>query len=397
MTTSTEKHVDADTKGRDDASRKASSINETQASGLDFDPTIDYAASSTYNIYHRKDAKQHFIITPLVSRYRENVHPRPKLKDQDIFRHPDRVPAGVAENSFFVHKPYVSFHHPPRTLRRGLTKDAPVVGLVHNSSFWRRWRVQFGEQLKDVIDPRGVVPEEYEDAKSRTKGYKVRSWRLWGESGKAYHAQVNADRKAGIGKPPVKPLNGPLIDEEVNFKWHSPFGRKPRHYQFTYAGAEFYWKGTGTVKEHRTCGWFMRYHHVKLCVRVPIDVISSSTDSSGPIKRTVSRGFSRFGSKSQAFREVCLGKYTSSIFTKKAGVLHLYDDVIHRLLMDGVIALDPEQKKTLEVAGAIGVKKLRLYEIIVTTAMCMVIGEQQKRELIIALIALGGEGGSAGG
>jgi hypothetical protein len=381
-----------------DSSRKASSaLDITEpAALLDHDPTINYAHSSTYNIYHHKDRQEHFIITPLTSTYRDRYQLKDKLLDQDIFRHPDRAPPGVRENSWFVHKPYVSFHHAPRTLRRGLTKDAPVVALVHNSFFWRRWRLGFGERLSEegVVDPRGVIPQDHEDIKSRTKGYRVRTWRLWGESGKAYHRSVNADRKAGIQQPPVKPLDGPLIDEELIFKWHSPFGLRPRHYRFDYAGLVLYWKGTNTVKEHRTCGWLMRFHHFKLCVRVPISVSIPPTNSGGgPIKRTLS--LSTFPSK--AFREICLAKYTSSIFNKKAGVLQIYDDVLHRLITEGVIPLCEEQKKELDTEGVVGVKRLRLYDIIVATAMCMIIGEQQKRQLIIALITLGGEGGSPGG
>jgi hypothetical protein len=369
------------------------------------DPNIDFAAASTYNIYHRKDEKCHYIVTPITSKYREKSSLRKALKDQDIFRHPEKLPKAAAGNTFFVHEPYVSFHHAPRTLRRGPEKDGPVVCLINNSWFWRKWRLQFGEQLKHAIDPRGVVPKEYaaaaaRDGKvSRLKGYRVRTWRLWGETGKEHHRKVNEVRKSGvlIGPSSEKPLRQPIIDEEVQFSWHSPFTHKPRHYRFDYAGLEFYWKGTGTVKESKTCGWFMRFHHVKLCVRLPISAIADESD--GPVKRTLSSGsmLSPFRSRSNGFREVCLARYTSSIITNKAGVLQVYDDVVYRLLMEGVIVMDTAKKRDLEASGVVGVKALRLYEIIIASALCMIIGEWQKRQVLIAILAAGGEGGSGGG
>ena len=366
------------------------------------DPGVDFAAASTYNIYHRKDEKEHFIITPVTSKYREYSSPRKALKNQDIFRHPEKLPRTAEQNTYYIRKPYVSFHNAPRTLRKGATKDGHVVCLIHNSTFWRKWKLQFGEQLRYAVDPRGVLPKEYDYPAqpsqniSCVKGYRVRSWRLWGETGKAYHREVNATRKAGqpASHPAEKPPKQPIVDEEIQFSWHSPFSHKTRLYRFDHAALEFYWKGTGTVKETKTCGWFMRFHHLKLCVRVPI--LASSDDASGPVKRTVSRGFS-FRSKGAAFREVCLAKYTSSICAKKAGVLDIYDDVIHRLFIDGVIPLDAQRRQDLESNGMIAVKNLRLYEVIIASAMCMVIGEWQKRATIIAILAAGGEGGGGGG
>ena len=379
-------------------------------SGLQFDPDIDYAAASTYNIYHRKEGKEHFIITPVTSQYRERCNPRKKEKPSDIFRNLQDLPLEVQGNSFFVHKPYVSFHHTPRTLRRGPTKESPAVCLVQNSWFWRRWGLQFGEKLRHAVDPRGVIPEEYasdsignsrigDSQTTKLKGYKVRSWRLWGESGKDYHRKVNADRKAGTSSDEArlfKPLKQPLVDEEVHFWWHSPFTHKTRHYNFTYAGLEFYWKGTGTVKESRTCGFWLRFHHVKLCVRVPIVATFDSANGNAPVKRTVTRGsfLSRFSSKNAGFREVCLAKYTSSLAATKAGTLDIYDDVLHRLMVEGVIPVaDEGTRRELEEAGPVGVKGFRLYEVIVATAMCMVIAEWQKRMLLLVLIELGGSAG----
>ncbi|KIW02366.1 uncharacterized protein PV09_06188 [Verruconis gallopava] len=385
--------------GRSSKEKSNGAADETGASKrLD----VDHLAASTYNIYHRKEGKEHYIITPLTSAYQERLHPPRKQRDQDIFRE-GNVPDTAAENTFFVHKPCLSFHHPPRTLRRGPRKDSPAVCLINNSWFWRKWILQFGEQLSapDVIDPRGVVSadckfEQPTEKARRVRSYGVRTWRMWGESGKQYHREYNKERKAGQPhkmEPAEKPRKD-LITEVVYFSWHSPFTHKPRQYRFDYAGLEFYWKGTGTVKEPRTCGWWMRFHHLKLCVRIPI-VVTVCLDGDRPIKRTTTLGstLSRLASKRNAgFREECLAKYTSSMASKKAGTLQVYDDVLHRLLLEDVMPLDIKQKEVLEATGPVGVKKLRLYEIILATAMCMVIGEWQKREALIALLAAAGEG-----
>jgi hypothetical protein len=369
---------------------------------------VDLATASTYNIYFRKENKEHFIITPLASPGRDRVTKcRRKLDEFDVFR--DAMPKAAEENTFFVHQPALAFHHPPRTLRHGPYKFSPVICLINNSWFWRKWILQFGSQLSEpgVVDPRGVVSAQYgadkRDGKGlQAKGYQVRSWRMWGESGKAYHKRFNEERKAGKLDPisQRKALDKPLIEDVVYFSWHSPFTHKPRHYRFNYAGLEFYWKGTGTVKESRTCGWWLRFNHVKLCVRVPITVTATpSSDADGPIRRTTTWGsiLTRFGTKSAGFREVCPAKFTSSMGCKKAGVLQIYDDAIHRLLLDGVVHLDDKEKRELEDSGVAAVKKLRLYEIILATAMCMVIGEWQKRETLLAIIAAAGEGGGAAG
>jgi hypothetical protein len=370
---------------------------------LDNEPAVDYAAASTYNIYFRKDQKEHFIITPITSPEREKAARLLKNpKDFDVFK--DAMPKAAEDNTLFVHKPYLSFHHPPRTLRRGPYKHSPVICLINNSWFWRKWILQFGERLAEdgVVDPRGVLSEKHgaerkDENGLRTKGYKIRSWRLWGESGKMYHRETNEQRKAGwLATNTSDEIPGkPLVEEVVYFSWHSPFTHKTRLYRFNYDGLEFYWKGTGTVKESRTCGWWLRFHHVKLCVRIPVFATANTSENGGLIRRTTTWGsiLTRFGSKDPGFREVCLAKYTSSIGRKKAGILQIYDDALHRLLIDGVIPLDIQKKRALEDAGVVGVKKLRLYEVIIATAMCMVIGEWQKRETVWAILAAAAEGG----
>lgn len=60
-------------------------------------------------------------------------------------------------NGYFVHRPYLSFARPPRTLRSGASRDGRTICLIHSYAGWRRWRLQFGRDLGEAIDPRGVV------------------------------------------------------------------------------------------------------------------------------------------------------------------------------------------------------------------------------------------------
>jgi len=260
--------------------------------------------------------------------------------------------------------------------------------LIHNSWFWRRWKLQFGSGLAEdgVIDPRGLVSQDYHDPVKDAyalKGYPVRSWRMWCDSGKAYHREVNKKRNA------QKPASGgvpmstsiashsaadsitftrkQLVDEVVRLAWMSPLSKDARLYQFQYADLEFSWKGTSTLKETRRCGFFLRYHHLKLVVKVPVNKLADESPAS--------------------HEEHCLAKYTSSIATEKAGTLELYDAVIENLLTEHVEGQHVERPED--------VKKTRLYDIVVATAMCMIIAEWQKRETIKTLIELALAGESA--
>jgi hypothetical protein len=266
------------------------------------------------------------------------------------------------------------------------------------------------------------------DAKAREadgkllKGYKVRTWRLWCETGKDYVHKVKANRKAGLGPDPdvledEVPSNGKSLEEmadvpekhlafseelsgdrdypvsaeeAVYLKWTSPFSRNTRRYHFQFRGIDFYWKGTGTVKETRTCGLLLHFNHLKLVAQVPAP---------------------DHGKGALAFRpELCLGKYTCSIATKKSGKLDLFDGAIWRLVSEYMPELlaQVHGEGIPEKSGAGGkispaqvtlVKKTLLYQLIVATAMCMVIGERQKRDTIKKIIeaaATEGAGGASG-
>lgn len=130
----------------------------------------------------------------------------------------------------------------------------------------------------------------------------------------------------------------------------------------------------------------MRYNHLKLMARVPLlpkDVATFPTPHS---------------KSDHAFKYICLARYTSSIGARKAGMLEIYDAAIHRFLLEDV-GKETLMEQGIEVGTDLEtVKHTRLYDIVVATGMCMIIGEWQKRKTIriLAEIALGEAAGSAG-
>ena len=357
------------------------------------------ALSTLYHVYHPRESRRHFVITPKPDERLDKIFPptaKSWAKKNSLAAIEEVKVEDCDKPGFFLRQPYLSFHHPPRVFMRGLAKDGAPLCLVHSSLFWRRMKLQLGHRLADdgIVDPRGVVDASYnvnKEARGEAdlKGYKVRSWRLWCESGKKYHRQVNEQRRSGLEIDKVwdaAHMNSkPIIDEVVMLDWVSPFSRDTRRYHFRYAGLDFYWKGTGTVKESRCCGMFLRYNHLKLVARVPL------TDSSDP---QLSKTANKRKNHDSEFGEVCLAKYTSLIGVKKSGTLEVFESAIHRIYQDYIT---PQNGTTKEVLDDVdGLKQTRLYHLVIATGMCMVIQERQKRETVkktIELLIAGGEGG----
>jgi hypothetical protein len=215
----------------------------------------------------------------------------------------------------------------------------------------------------------------------------VRTWRLWGETGKKYVHAVKAVRKTGEGLDPdmipgsaVGSEKPATADEVVHLRWTNPLSRHTRCYHFQYAGIDFFWKGTSSVKESRRCGIMLRFNHLKLVARLP------GTEEKGEQRD-----------------EVCLGTYTSSVASTKSGVLELFDAVILRLIdahaptMLARIEEEADEEET-DSARILRVKRGRLYQVLVATAMCMIKSEKEKRHTLMDLIlAIATEGGGAGG
>jgi hypothetical protein len=172
-----------------------------------------------------------------------------------------------------------------------------------------------------VLDPRGVVAWRHNEGDKKAlkadgrklKGYKVRTWRLWGDHGKKSVQSVNKARKTGKGSDPdvfvdekAQDSEPEKADEVVYLRWTSPLSRHTRRYHFQYARIDFYWKGTGTSKESRRCGMLLRFNHLKLVAKLPNTENDEGKDHP----------------------EVCLGRFTSSLAKQKHGSLELFDTAI---------------------------------------------------------------------
>ena len=274
--------------------------------------------------------------------------------------------------------------------------------LIHQGCFWREYKLQLGPSIgkPGVLDPRGVVAWKHNggDKKAlraddrKLKGYRVRTWRLWGETGKEYVKSVKETRETGDGIDPdvlevkAESTETPATaDETVSLRWTSPLSLSTRHYHFHYRGIDFAWKGTGTVRESRRCGMFLCFNHLKLVAKVPL-----SSDE-----------------KHNEVLEVCLGKFTSSVAKQKNGTLELFDATILRLLeeyMPSMLVRDPFEDEVSGVAGQedearniAWLKKTTLYQVIIATAMCMIMSEKEKRHTLIDFILQAGEGGGGAG
>ncbi|KAF1991835.1 hypothetical protein K402DRAFT_388378 [Aulographum hederae CBS 113979] len=450
-------------------------------------PTIS-DSKTVYNIYHKKE-RRHFVVTPHTSEFREKFC-GPRTKKESKLAKVD-----FQTGHYYLHQPCLSFHDPPRILRRGNSKHSTPICIINNSFLWKRWKLQFGTQLANegVIDPRGVVSKQYalkSNDEFGVKGYGVRSWRMFGESGKDYHRKVNGEKgnlrpttngsemttnlsspsissktnstepvsesnlatlsnnsgTAAVSTGPIKPLTaqpsilstattmvgadqtGParIIDEVVYLDWTAPLSTKTRRYHFQYKGIDFYWVGTGTVKEQRSWGWMLRFHHLKLVARTSLrDHIAPEMGLKNTNTSDTGLNLSSKTSEPTEYRDVCLGKYTSSLAAEKAGTLELYDAAIRRFAHDSLESSsdsmpDPqagrEERNSEEevimstsasatpnaisappAPGQTTLQGTRLYDIIIATSLCMLIGEQQKRQTLAAVLEVGAAGGDAGG
>ncbi|KAJ6010063.1 hypothetical protein N7522_005079 [Penicillium canescens] len=373
---------------------------------------------SVYHIYHKGD--EHVSITPFLNLRKELGYNKKQHKDlaKEYGSEPDRSDS----DSYFVHKPSLAFHNTPRTLRRGNLKRGTPICIMNCGPFWRSWNLQFGPDLKLIIDPRGVVKWEHRSNPNNTalnddralKGYKVRTWRLWGESGKGYHRQVNFRRKATkqgtleekvqYGElAPVKsdkktseseeatfnekrldysqapeskstsedsvPLPA-VAEEAVRLVWDFPISLNSRQYSFKYADIKFTWEGTRDL--HSNSKWakrLMPFNHLRLLARLP-------------------------GRENEP---VVIAQYTSSFACRKFGELWVFDSAVSSVLKeagnsslwskkndeDEVFQLDPDKE----------IRETRLYFLVMATAMCMVISEWQKRMVIFMILAIAAEGG----
>lgn len=354
---------------------------------------------SEYHVYREHAGKGHICITPFCDitkepGYKNNSKKKNKTKTITIGIGPGSKAAAAdlereredearyspsqhqVDNSYFVHRPLISsWHDPPRTLRRGNTRAGEPICIINSAACWKEWNIQFCAKLGHIIDPRGLVRYENRSRVDNStahddhaiRGYKVRTWRSWGETGKEYHRQVNARRKAleeekGQKEDDEKEQNFEPVeaDEAVHLTWSSPFSHKTRRYEFEYAGIKFFWEGTRDILEQTPLDkWsrrLMPFNHLKLMARCPV---------------TNDKKF--------------IGQYVCSLSPLKYGRLWIFDSVIENLL---------EGSKEKLLNPNFDIRKTRVYDLVMATAMCMVIGEWQKRMTVqlIAILLLQGAG-----
>jgi hypothetical protein len=215
------------------SSKQQSQISITRLPDADDEPIALPPPSSTYHIYSKHPC--HKLITP-ISNPNKDRRSGPSPKQQKAARKDKahRSASGLPplepdDNAFFLHKPYLAFHMPPHVLYLGNSQHAttPAV-LIHQSCFWRKYKLQLGPSLAQpgVLDPRGVVAWKHnggdkaalkEDDK-KLKGYRVRTWRLWGETGKSYVHDIKKMRKGdkkGTGPDDVPEAVGIIFTSGV--------------------------------------------------------------------------------------------------------------------------------------------------------------------------------------
>lgn len=181
-------------------------------------PSGHPSSSTTHHIYH-EGYQEHILVSPV---------PKPSKKERAKAKKKPACQLYLVKTlprsqttATSIHRPYLAFHNPPRTLRRGPSKTTIPACLIQMDCSLKKWTLQFGKDLAKVIDFRGVVALDRLNVNATTadhccrgdgtvqkkkKGnspddhalrvYRVRSWRLCGESGKQYHREVNTRRSS---------------------------------------------------------------------------------------------------------------------------------------------------------------------------------------------------------
>jgi hypothetical protein len=200
-------------------------------------------------------------------------------------------------------------------------------------------------------------------------------------------AETNGSGKLKDGTLPSQPMREkyeePIIDEVVHLKWSFP---QPRRFHFAYQGHDFYWKGTVAAKTHKFLGIWLALNHLKLVVAVP-------------------------GSTAGTKTEICLARFTSVVSKRKYGRLIIFDTAMENFLAEHVFKQEvivplssvrmgdstpapPSLSSTVvddtahiggvDVARDAKVEKMRtrFRDLVMATAICMIIGEFQWRRVI---------------
>jgi hypothetical protein len=274
---------------------------------------------------------------------------------------------------YFVHSPYLVGKMPPYTLRRGGYKNAPTICLINGSFLWRKWKLEFSDELarEGVVDGRGVMSMAYGTKKGKDgtiRGYSFRNRRWWYETGKEWHKEEKKRRRELRNTSPDKPSTPLRPEEVVQLRWTAPLSPKTRQYDFVWRGITFIWKGTATVMDTKLVGQILGYNHLKLVALVPI---TGNADT----KKTF---------------ELCLSKYTCLMAHRKAGRLEVFNDVVERFLERYVLGECDAGSSNQSDGGTDTFHKMRqrFNDVLVASATCMIIAEGQKRDVLKEIILL---------
>jgi hypothetical protein len=326
---------------------------------------------SEYHVYH--EPEYNVRITPFLDKTKEFGYDSSRQSDsEEAGDHEDFHRRSEESHSYFLHQPKLLFCNPPRVLRRGSHRDGEPVCLIYSAPFWSHWNVQFQENLPDILDPRGMVPFENRSRLDNTTkgddcaltGYKVRTWRVWGESGKAYHDCVNARRKMkreeGFDEIPIHEPK--FADEAKQLKWSFPF-LNPRRYEFQYADIHFSWEGTRDLPaEDKLAKLLLPLSHLKLVAQVP-------------------------GGKSYI-----IGIFSSAINSDKYGRLWIFDNMISKVLEESGNSSFRDRDQIVEEGAATqsepDIRTTRVYELVVAMSLCMIMGEWEKRMTVYLVILM---------
>ncbi|KAJ5581102.1 hypothetical protein N7450_007403 [Penicillium hetheringtonii] len=296
---------------------------------------------SEYHVYH--GSGQNVSITPFINKKMEfgyNKRRQSHREEAEVYEASQRQ-ANEA-NSYFLHQPKHLFSNPPRLLRRGSDKDGEPICLIYSAPFWDHWNVQFKDNLNEICVPGA----------------------FGARSGKAYHQRINARRKMREEEghkviPAFEPLSA---DEAIKLSWSFPFVR-PRRYEFQYAGINFTWKGTRDLPvDEKFAKVLLPLNHLKLI----------ATDPKG------NRYFIAF--------------YSSAFNPEKYGRLWVFDNMISNLLEQSGGSQMNDYLQNAEEGSASrqesDIRRTRIYELVMATSMCMVLGEWEKRATLYLMLLM---------
>lgn len=138
--------------------------------------------------------------------------------------------------------------------------------------------------------------------------------------------------------------------------WTAPFSKRTREYAFSYEGVDFVWKGTKNLPEEcKLARRLMPVHHLKLVAILPAKLAEEA-------------------------EEVVVGYFICSAEADEYGTL-----VIENSKICDILGID-KMPEDMELARVKGARPAKMHDMIMATAVCMIIGEWQKRKTAVGVL-----------